>query len=334
MPAALRHHGYIQIDPINVCGRMQDHLLRTRVKEYREGDLLRWLHGPGERQAFEHHLPSTGILVVLEPGAWPYLQAEMRARSRRTSAWSGRLSPRERELADKILATIQAEGPMGSESIADERRARHVWGAASLAKATMQKLFFHGRLLIAGRANGRRLYALPERVLPAPILQAPIPTPTEVARWSVHLKLRQRRLVALKRSELPLVDDLVQPIEVEGCPLLHCLKADAHLLDVDEPIADNVRLLAPLDPLIYDRQLTRKLWGFDYTWEVYTPPAKRKRGYYALPVLRGTALVGHVDLKANREIGRLTTVSRHVPRGTSWTPAVCEIAQFLGLKSR
>ena len=74
-----------------------------------------------------------------------------------------------------------------------------------------------------------------------------------------------------------------------------------------------------------------RLWGFDYTWEVYTPPAKRKRGYYALPILAGTELVGHVDAKANRATRRLEIASRRVRRGHKVTAAVKELAGFLHL---
>ncbi|MBM3854150.1 MAG: winged helix-turn-helix domain-containing protein, partial [Verrucomicrobia bacterium] len=86
---ALVHHGYVQIDPINVCGRMHDLILRNRVAGYREGDLLRFLHGDGPsrpaatRTAFEHHLPDTGVLVAFPLEAWPHLLAAMRSRSRR-----------------------------------------------------------------------------------------------------------------------------------------------------------------------------------------------------------------------------------------------------------
>ncbi|HEX2099460.1 MAG TPA: crosslink repair DNA glycosylase YcaQ family protein, partial [Candidatus Synoicihabitans sp.] len=92
------------------------------------------------------------------------------------------------------------------------------------------------------------------------------------------------------------------------------------------------RLIAPLDPVVYDRSLTRRLWDFDYTWEVYTPPAKRRRGYYALPLLAGAELVGDADLRANREAGRLEVVSRRVRRGYTSQSAVREVAAFLRLR--
>jgi uncharacterized protein YcaQ len=354
--AALAHHGYIQIDPINVTGRMHDLILRNRVRDYREGGLMRHLHGEfsggsplerggaerggvlpaAKRTSFEHHLPSAGTLVAFTLEAWPHLLGTMRSRQHRTSAWSGRLSPRQKELVPHLLAEITARGPLASEDFADTGRARSFWGASTQAKTALQKLFFHGRLLIARRGEGnRRYYDLPERVLPARILALPEPTRKETARWEALLKLQQRRLTLLKRTELSLTEDLIQPVKVDGLPLLHCLRSDLPLLDGISNLKSeisNLLLLAPLDPLIYDRRVTSGLWDFDYTWEVYTPPPKRKRGYYALPILSGTALVGHVDPKADRVKRKLHIVSRSVRRGHRVTDAVRVLAGWLGLK--
>ncbi len=346
---ALAHHGYIQIDPINVCGRMHDLILRNRVLNYREGDLMRHLHGESaslaahQRLAFEHHLPTDHTLVALPLDAWPHLLAAMRRRTHRSGAWSGRLSPKQKQLSTRLLAEIAERGPSSSEDFADTGRARAVWGAATLAKATLQKLFFHGELLIARRSDSnRRYYDLPERVLPKRILNLAEPTKKETARWEVLLKLRQRRLTPLKRTELPLVADLVQPVTVDGCPTLYLLKSDLPLLtEIQDPQSEisNLRseiaaplLLAPLDPLIYSRPVTSALWEFDYTWEVYTPPAKRKRGYYALPVLSGHAIVGHVDPKADRLAKKLRIQSRTVRRGHVITGPLQDFARWLGLR--
>jgi hypothetical protein len=339
---ALAHHGYIQIDPINVCGRMHDLILRNRVQGYREGDLMRHLHGAGgtlsarQRLAFEHHLPSERTLVALPLDAWPFLRAEMRRRAWQTGSWSGRLSPVQKKLSVRLLAEIAERGPMSSEDFADTGRARAVWGASTQAKVTLQKLFFHGRLLLARRSeSNRRYYDLPERVLPSHILKLAEPSKKETARWEVVLKLRQRRLTPLKRTELPLVADLVQPVAVAGCPTLYLLKSDLPLLaeisDLRSGIAAPL-LLAPLDPLIYSRPVTAALWGFDYTWEVYTPPAKRKRGYYALPVLSGLDLVGHVDPKVDRLAKKLRIQSRAVRRGHAITGPLQDFARWLGLR--
>ncbi len=349
--AALAYHGYIQIDPINVCGRMHDLILRNRVSGYKEGDLMRYLHGDGaeitkgqipnhkpaaERQAIEHHLPGSNVLVAFTLEAWPHLPATMRARTKRSGAWSGWLTGRERELAPRLIAEISERGPMGSADFADTRRAhRSVWGASSLVKSTLQKLFFHGQLLIAQRVNHHRRYDLPERVLPASILRRTEASKKETDRWLALLKLRQRRLTVLKRDELSAVADEVQLIVIENCPPLYCLRDDVPRfaeIENGESKSGSPRFLAPLDPLIYDRRVTAALWGFDYTWEVYTPPTKRVRGYYALPILAGIEIVGHVDPKADRVARKLRIMARSVHRGHSITGALDELAGFLGVR--
>ena len=146
--------------------------------------------------------------------------------------------------------------------------------------------------------------------------------------------MRQRRLVLFKTGELALVADRVQAVQLPDGPTLHCLREDLPLFEAPASAdGDSPRLLAPLDPLIYDRRVTQQVWDFDYTWEVYTPPAKRVRGYYALPILAGAELVGHVDPKADRPQRRLQVVTRSVRRGHRVTGAVRELAGFLGLRT-
>jgi uncharacterized protein len=341
--AALAHHGYVQLDPINVCGRMHDLILRNRVAGYRQDDLLRHLHGPdlaglppARRAAFEQYLPG-GVLAAVPLDAWPHLAGAMEERSRRPGGYAGRLSGAEEQLAGRVLDEVAARGPLSSDDIAHDGRATSAWGSRGRAvKTVLEKLFFHGRVLISARRGFRRIYDLPERVLPPALLQAPRPAAAETARWALLLRLRQRRLATLRRAELPLVEDLVQPVRIPACPPCHCLREDAPSLAAaaDAPAADGPPLLlAPLDPLVYDRRLTAALWGFAYTWEVYTPAARRVRGYYALPVLAGERLAGHVEPRADREGRRLVVVSRAVARGVAVRPALRELAGFLGLRA-
>src|SRR5690606_38978619 len=150
------------------------------------------------------------------------------------------------------------------------------------------------RVVIARRERFRRVYDLPERVIPDAILRQPPADAETVSRWLVRTRLRQRRVTPLNKAQRTLVEDLVAPLAVEGCPGLFGLREDLPLLDetLSAPESDDrPRLLAPLDPLIYDRKLTARLWDFDYIWEVYTPAAKRQRGYYALPLLSREEIV-------------------------------------------
>lgn len=388
---ALAHHGYIQIDPINVCGRMHDLILRNRVAGYREGDLHDFIHSPA-RPGFEHYFPHDGILVAFPAEAWPYLSPLIASRRlRRGPAYRRKLGPKHEALARHILAEIAARGPLTSDDIEHEGRSRTGWGTPGrLVKNLLEVMLVHGRVLIAGRRNFRRVYDLPERVLPSALLNAPGKSAAETARWTALLRLRQRRLAALKRGEFELVSDLVQRIELAGVktPPLYILQSDLPLLETchsgttgqpsravprnklsdachpeqskgsnsptvsghDSEFFTPFRmtgkgayqqrskesthplLLAPLDPLVYDRRVTSALWGFNYTWEVYTPPHKRQRGYYALPVLAGVEIVGHVDPKADRSARRLRVMARSIRRGHKIAPAVAELARWLGLR--
>lgn len=340
--SALAHHGYIQIDPLNVCGRMHDLILRNRVAGYREGDLLNHIHSPA-RPGFEHYLPHAGVLVAFPAAAWPYLAPLIHHRRLRpSSAYRRKLSPKHEALAQHILAEIAARGPLTSDDIEHEGRSVTGWGSPGrLVKNLLEVLFVHGRVLITARRNFRRVYDLPERVLSAALLNAPPKSAAEIARWTALLRLRQRRLAVLKRGEHALIADLVQSVVIDGVktPPLYVLQSDLPLLELSAldsrlsaSAASSPVLLAPLDPLIYDRRVTAALWNFDYTWEVYTPEPKRQRGYYALPVLAGTEIVGHVDPKADRPACKLRIVSRSVRRGHRVAPAIDELARWLGLR--
>ena len=229
--AALAHLGYVAIDPLNVCGRMHDLILCHRVAGYRDGALFDFIHGP-DRPGFEHYLPGAGVLAAFPRAAWAFLLPHMRQRRTLAFGYAGKLSPVEERLALYILAEIGTRGPLMSDEIAPDGRAMIERAAQERAiKTVLEKLLVHGRVLISARRNFRRVYDLPERVLPAATLAAAEPPPQEAARWLVLGRLRQRRLAGLKKTELPLVEDCVQPVKVDGGPALYCLREDTGLLD-------------------------------------------------------------------------------------------------------
>jgi uncharacterized protein YcaQ len=331
--SALDHLGYVQLDPLNVCGRMQDLILRNRVAGYREGGLLAHVHQPA-RPGFEHFLPGQGILVVFPRDASRYLRVHMQQRRTDARGYAGKLSAAEEKLATRILGELRDRGPLTSEDLDHYGRSSSAWGRSGrVAKTMFDKLFAHGRVLITARREFRRVFDLPERVLPAEVLAQKDATEDEAARWALLTRLRQRRLVALKKQERALVDDAVCEVHVEDAPALFCLKTDLPVLDAAarcDTREHEPRLIAPLDPLIYDRRLTERLWDFSYTWEVYTPAHKRVRGYYALPVLAGTEFVGHVEPRIDREKRKITVLSRKLRRGHSAASALQELGRFLG----
>lgn len=329
---AVQHLGFVQIDPINVCGRMHDLILRNRVRDYPRDGLLSTLYEQKTRVIFEHYI---GVLVALPVEDYRYILPSMKAHRQSIGSRSA-LDVQQKKMAKQILARIRAEGPLGASDFLKSGSSRTDWGThGTLAKTTLDKLFLQGRLLISRRDQFRRVFDLPERILPEAVLNGKPATLEEVHRWHILNRLHQRRLITLNKAHAALVDDLVCQVHVEDHPPLYCLRSDAPRLKsaADAPVVSNsVHLLAPLDPLIYDRKITRSLWGFDYTWEVYTPPAKRLRGYYALPILSGTRIVGYVDPKLDR-ITNTLNVRVDVEQDIDWNSAVEELAKFLSADS-
>jgi uncharacterized protein YcaQ len=312
---------------------MHDLILRNRVTGYACDGLHRSLHNAGARGGFEHYLPETHILAALPFDSWPYLQRLMKERSANVDGYLGALNADQRPLAIRILDEIREKGPLGSDAFLHEGRSNTAWGTrGTAAKAVLEKLFAHGRVLISGRSGFRRVYDLAERIIPASVLAQPDASEREVARWCALRKLRQRRLTTLKRREVELAGDQIASLDVPGCPALYCLSDDLPLLDTVSSTGNDAAgplLLAPLDPLIVDRRLTKLLWNFEYTWEVYVPAAKRVRGYYALPVLDGLTMVGHVEPRIDRRKRRLVLVSKSLKRGVRSASALKDLERFL-----
>ena len=323
-----------QIDSVSVVVRAHYLPLFSRLGVY-DRKLLDEAAWGSKRSLFEYW----GHEASLVPFAMqPLFRWRMRRAEHGVGIWKiladfGRAN--QRMIAD-MLARIRDEGPKVAGDFEKRATKSWFWGWSN-AKRGLEWLFWSGKITTATRRSFERVYDLPERVLPPQVLNASAADPHEVARWSALVRVRQRRLVTFKRDELKLVADAVQPVTITGCPVLYCLREDVAELEglprqgEDAPAASTT-LLAPLDPLIYDRRIASSLWNFDYTWEAYTPAAKRVRGYYALPVLAGTEIIGHVDPKADRVGRTLIVVSRRIRRGHRISLALRDFARWLGLK--
>ncbi len=314
--------GSLQFDPLEVPGaRNHDLVLHARIKDYRRDWCDRWLYGPPtDRRLIELYNKSLNILPMRElpfyRAAWERWRDDLENGVLREHA----------ELVTTILGRLGRDGQLSTDAFRDiEHRVEWWWDSdgtttTRAAKAVMEALFVIGRLGIARREGSRRYYDLIERLVPPALLEQH----ADAYEQRRHLLLSRHRGVGLmavggdstlvsgtgsaaeraRITEQLVTDGVLLPVEVEG------LREVRYVLAEELPIleaaaapgaaAPSVTFLAPLDPLMWDRRLLKTLFGFDYTWEVYTPATKRRFGYYALPILFGDRLVGRIEPRLTR----------------------------------
>ena len=316
--AAVERLGSLQFDPLEVPGaRNHDLVLHARVAGYERAWCEGWLYGP-DRRLIELYNKSLNLLPMHE---LPHYRVGWQ---RNLASIDNGILKEQAPVAEAILRRLRADGPLSTAAFSEHGHAVDWWWAPTRAsRAVMEALFVTGRIGISRREGNRRYYDLMERLVPAALLKlkeseedamtrrllsrfratgmtTPVGTQSEVmysAGSGAERVARTARLV--EAGEL-------MPIEVEG------LKGPRYIIAAEESILDATAdaaaspapaasFLAPLDPLVWDRRMLRELWGFDYLWEVYVPEAKRKWGYYVLPILYGDRFVGRIEPRLDRK---------------------------------
>ncbi len=298
---AINAAGFVQADPIRAPARAQDLILRHRVAGYRAGDLERRFARLGLEEDF---LYAYGFMprethLLLHP---------------RDPASSGRYQV-PGQLATEVLAFVRDRGPTHPVDLADRfgrERAVNGWGGFSKATTqVLQSLHYHGLLRVAGRRDGIRVY---EAAMPHPDPRAPEERSRHIALLVVGIlaPLSDAGLAAtfglLGRGAPGLggwrqtVASLLASGELEAGEVdsVRYFWPPGGVRRRDSP--DAVRLLAPFDPIVWERRRFEHLWGWDYRFEAYTRPEQRRFGYYAMPLLWDYDIIGwaNVSLKEGR----------------------------------
>ena len=293
-----------------------------------------------KRMLFEYWAHEASLLPV---ETWPL----MRWRMERAGAERGHLQrprpigPRARRSTSRTsIARSPTDGPIAASDI-DGAKGSGGWWGWSDEKHAFEWLFWAGRITTASRRGFERLYDLPERVLPAAILDAPAPAPADAHRELLRISARAlgvatagdlRDYFRLSPADVKgRIPELVEagellPVSVEGWKQPAYLHTDARLPRKVEARA----LLAPFDPLVFERSRTERLFDFRYRIEIYTPAEKRQFGYYVLPFLLGDTIVARVDLKADRPAGVLRVLAAYAEPGAPPQTAA-ELAEELRL---
>jgi len=351
---AIDRLGLLQIDSVNVLTRAHYLPLFSRLGNYDSEHLDRLAWGrKSQRGLFEFWAHEASLLPVASHPLWRWRMA--RAAAAHAGDIKGKLHVFRREkgaFIDEVRRQLVARGPLAASDLETGTAKTGPWWGWSDAKYAMEWLFFAGEVTTATRRGAfERVYDLTERVLPAAVQALPTPDPAEAQRELVRIAARAMgvatasdlrdyfRLPVLdfkaRLAELVEAGDLIQ-VEVEGWDKPGYLGPAAR-----QPHRIEARaLLAPFDPLIWERDRTERLFDFFYRIEIYTPVAKRTHGYYVLPFLLDDKLVARVDLKADRAASRLLVHAAHLEPGNDVTKVAGPLreelrlmADWLGLES-
>jgi uncharacterized protein YcaQ len=346
--------GLLQIDSVNVLARAHYLPLLARLGPYATSVLDEAAWGPRRRRRLFEYWAHEASLLPVE--SQPLLRWRMERAARGEGIYSGlaRFGRERRDYVEAVLAEVGARGALAASELSSGGRAQGSWWGWSDGKRALEWLFWAGLVTTATRRGAfERVYDLSARVLPPAVLAAPTP-PAEEAQRAL-LRIAAGALgVATERdlrdyfrlepaetrariAEMEEAGDLL-PVRVEGWDRPAWIDPGA-AGRIPRRIGARA-LLAPFDPVVWERARAERLFGFRYRIEIYTPAPRREYGYYVLPFLLGDRLVGRVDLKADRAGGRLLVHAAHAEPGAdharvagALAAALSEMAGWLGLRA-
>ena len=313
-----RRLGSIQFDPIAVAGRNHDLVLHARVADYDSS----WCDDLYERRViFEAYNKGLSFVPVSD---FPWFRARL------SRTWADVLDENA-DAARRVLERVRAEGPLATSDFERERGATVDWFGVptNTVRAVLDAYVMTGVLGLARRDGNRRYYDLLERLLPADVLARDVPV-LEQFRYRMRSRYQAHGLLGLSaggdifgglgpakadprwpgypgrnavRDEL-IADGELVPVEVEQVRgKRFVLREEVGLLESPPAPSRTVAFLPPFDALVWDRPLLGSLFEFDYVWDLFHPPAKRRFGWYVLPMLFGDRFVGRIEPRIDREGG-------------------------------
>ncbi len=315
-----RRLGSVQFDPLAVAGRNHDLVLHARVADYDPG----WCDRLYERREIFEAYNKGLSLVPTSEFAW--FRGTLSLNAPRTLAENG-------GVAARVLERIRADGPLSALDFERESGTTTDWFGmpTNAVRAVLEAYAVTGVLGLARRDGNRRYYDLLERLLPADVLARKMPV-EEQLRHKLLSRYRAHGLLGVGgggdvfgslgpakpdarwpgypgrnalREELVERGDLVS-VEVEGVRGKRLLvREDVKLLETTPNPQPSVAFVPPFDPIVWDRGLLGSLFEFEYVWELFVPPAKRRWGWYVLPIVFRDSFVGRIEPRIDRAEARV-----------------------------
>jgi len=321
MAPMIRRLNLLQIDSVNVVARSHYLPLFSRLGAYPQAALDERAFGRRKRALFECWAHEASLLPL-------ELHPLMRWRMARARAGIGtyksmdRFGREERAYLRTVLDFVTRNGPTAASEVPGGGKAEGSWWGWSKGKLALETLFDQGLVTTAARDGFERLYDIPERVIPAEVLDLPTPSEADAIRQLLDLSARAHGLgteidlrdyfrlpiAETKAALAELVEDgVLIPVTIEGWKPQAYLHRDAKI----PRKAGGTALLSPFDPIVWERARAERLFSFHYRIEIYTPAPKRQFGYYVLPLLHHDRIAGRVCLKADRQAGVLRANASH-----------------------
>ena len=337
----LSRTGLLQIDSVSAVVRAHYMPLYSRLGPYQLA-LLDNAAVTRKRSVFEYWAHEASFLPV---ETYPLLRWRMQRAEQGDEMYLGlaKWGRERKEMIDEIYREVADRGPIAASGI-EGHKGNGGWWGWSEAKHAFEWLFWAGRITTAYRRGFERYYDLPERVLPQAVLDLPVPSVEDAHRELLRISARAHGIATYGdlRDYFRLapgdtkdrIEELVEtgellPVKVEGWDKTAYLHKNARIPRRIEARA----LLAPFDPVVFERTRTEKLFDFRYRIEIYTPAEKRQYGYYVLPFLLGDRIVARVDLRADRPAGVLRVHAAYAEPGAPTETAAqlfAELKQMQG----
>ena len=307
---AINHIGYVQIDTISVVERAHHHVFNSRVPKFKPAMTNQMLL---DGDIFEYWSHAAAFLPIADYRfSLPYKHA---IKSGQTH-WN---KTPDKKLMGELLARVRSAGPLRSRDLEAKTTKRAGWWDWKPAKKALEQLYMEGDLMVSDRKGFQKTYDLTERVLPSHV-NSQMPSMEELATHIVEQQLRCHGFASLKgltylrrHTELrKAVKDLInERLAQRTLEQVQVSSGEVFILEtgvLERPLPrlkNRILILSPFDNSVIQRERLKALFQYDYQLECYVPAAKRKYGYFCLPLLFRDEFIGRMDCKAHRKINHL-----------------------------
>jgi len=311
----------IQYDPLNVVGTNPELVLQARVHNFKKDMLYdalykeRYLVDGWDKQ-----------MCIYEVKDFHYFNKIRENMANIESSFSMNFSDLDfKHIIDEVYSIIEENGPISSSKIKLGERKKHKWGSNKASSVAISYLFHKGLIGVDSRNNTQKNFDLIQRVHPNINSINPFTTEEDFIEYYLLRRIKSLGLVWNKSSvafsglhinkksnrskyfKSLTEKGLITEVSVVGMKEELYIPTEALNYPID--LNDRITILAPLDNILWDRALVKELFNFTYTWEVYVPKTKRKYGYYVLPLIRGSEIIGRIEFDKQRNSDPLKIIN-------------------------